>query len=188
MAAVERYALTARVLHWAVAPLVAALLVLGVGMTRAELSIERMYAAYQWHKSIGVVVWLVMIVRLGVRVGIPPPALPVSVSLQRQRVARGVHGALYAILLIMPVTGWLMVSAAPLTFPIALFDIEVPLLPVLQTLPEVVRMRWYDALKLAHRALAFALFTLVVLHIVGAFSHDRTLRARMNLWRSKVDA
>jgi cytochrome b561 len=50
MAAAERYSTVARWLHASVAVLVVALLILGVVMTRGTLGIERLFAAYQWHK------------------------------------------------------------------------------------------------------------------------------------------
>jgi cytochrome b561 len=188
MAAGERYALTARLLHWAVALLVSVLFGLGLVMTRGTLSIEPLFTAYQWHKTVGVLVWLLMVFRLSVRLALLGPDLPSTVSPQRQRIARLVHRALYVLLLAMPVSGWLMASASPLVFPISLFGFDVPLLAALQGLPDAARARWFEALKLLHSALALALFALVMLHVGGALSHGGQLRGRMSLWRRPHDA
>jgi cytochrome b561 len=184
MAAVERYILPARVLHWGVAGVVVVLLALGLVMTRGTLSIERLFAAYQWHKTLGVLVFLTMVVRLGVRFGSPPPPpLPADLSPARQRFARAVHAGLYVALLLMPMSGWLMASAAPLTFPISLFGVDVPLFAPLQAMPEAARGGWFEVLKTSHSILAGCLGVLVVLHVAGALWHGRALRQRMSLFQ-----
>jgi cytochrome b561 len=185
MAAAERYSTGARWLHASVAVLVVVLLILGVVMTRGTLGIERLFAAYQWHKSLGACVWLLMLVRVAMRWRLGAPALPTSVSAQHAQIARGVHGLLYALLLIMPVTGWLLVSASPLTFPISLFGlVEIPSLPWLLEMRDAERQVWYGRLKTIHQALAWSLGVLVLLHIVGAVRHGRTVLARMSLRRA----
>jgi cytochrome b561 len=179
---VDGYTGAARWLHAVVAVLVLALLGLGLVMTHGALGIERLFAAYQWHKTLGTLLWLLMLVRVGVRWRAVPPPLPQSVAPTRARVAHSVHGLLYAVLLVMPVTGWLMVSASPLPFPISLLGLfEIPSLRWLAEMQDLERLLWFARLQILHHGLAWLLIALVALHIAGAFSHGRVVLSRMSL-------
>jgi cytochrome b561 len=157
-----------RRLHWLTSVLVLALLALGLIMTRASMRLETTVAVYQMHKSLGCLVLVLTLVRLVVRLRQGTPALAVQ-SVWRRGLAHGTHAALYAVLLAMPVLGWLQVSASPVPFPTVLFGVlEVPHLAALASLPYDARLGWYQLFARAHRWLGWAAGGLIVLHIVGA--------------------
>jgi cytochrome b561 len=115
-----------------------------------------------YHKWIGVTVLALMCLRLVWRLAHRPPPLPTMPAWQR-RAAVGVHWALYALLLAIPVSGWLYSSAA-----------GVPTVYLgLWQLPDLVAKdkALADLLRLAHVALNFALLALVVVHVAAALKH-----------------
>lgn len=181
MAVAERYILPARLLHWGIAVLVVLMFALGLAMTRGPLSIELLFAAYHWHKSLGALVWLGMLLRIGVRCLVPPPQLPADIP--QQQLVRHVHALLYILLVMMPVTGWLMVSASPLPFPVTAFGIDLPQFAPFLSLPDAARARWFEVLKVIHSGMAVMLAALVVLHVAGAWRHGDRVRQRMSLRR-----
>jgi cytochrome b561 len=182
----EVYARTARVLHWATAVGVAALIPLGLAMTRLDLGLAATVALYQLHKAIGICVGALMLIRLCWRIAHAPPPWPAAIPAWRRRAATLAHTALYALLLLLPLSGWLMVSAAPIPFPTTVFGLfDVPHLPLLAGLPYEQRLPWSERLTWGHRVLAWTAATLIGGHIAGALlpsAHKQALRGRMSLW------
>jgi cytochrome b561 len=178
-----RYSFAARLLHWVTALLIVGLVATGVAMTRASLSIEATFALYQWHKSLGLLVAIVMLLRLFVRWRTPRPAQSLALAPARARLAGLVHRLLYGCLIVLPVLGWLATSAAPLQLPLMLFGIvDVPLLGILATLPEPRRMLWYGWLAALHGWLALMTGCLVLVHVAGGLQHGGSVMRRMSLW------
>jgi cytochrome b561 len=172
--AFARYNRVAIALHWLVAGAIFTTFPLGLYMADLPLS-PRKLELVSYHKWIGVTVLALMCLRLAWRLTHPPPApLPTMAAWQR-RAAAGVHLALYALLLVIPVSGWLYSSA-----------VGVPTVYLgLWQLPDLVGKdkAVADLLRLAHVALNFALLGLVVAHVAAAIKHhfvDRDgLLARM---------
>ena len=106
----SRYTATAQSLHWLMAVLLIGLLALGFYMHDLPLSPQKLQL-YSWHKWAGVTAFLLVLVRLGWRIGHPPPALPEHLSPWTQRAAHIGHALLYALMLAIPLSGWLMSSA-----------------------------------------------------------------------------
>jgi cytochrome b561 len=158
----ERYTATAIALHWLVAALIVGAFVIGLIAVDLAVSPQKL-KLYSWHKWIGVSIALLALVRIGWRLRHPAPALPSGMARWEQHVATGTHLLLYALLLAIPVTGWLMSSASG--FPVVYFGV----LP----LPDLVAKdkALADALKLVHYALNKTLLVLVVLHIAAALKH-----------------
>lgn len=177
------YTRTARVLHWSVAALVLGLLAVGTAMVRIGFDLTTTVALYQAHKSLGLTVLVLMLMRVGWRTRHAPPKPAAQIETWRQRAASIVHGLLYALLLALPITGWLSASAAPIPFPFWLFGLaEVPPLAALADLPYDARTVVFERIALTHRLLAWCLVALIALHIVGAFwpaRHRRMVLARM---------
>ena len=133
----ERYSSFAISLHWIMALGVFALIAIGLTMKHVALPPMRLFQLYQLHKSIGVVILLATVLRLGWRLMRPPPALPASMPPLEQKAARGGHVLLYLFLFGLPLTGWALVSVARLNIPTVLFGVVPwPHLPVLSTLPD----------------------------------------------------
>jgi cytochrome b561 len=180
-----RYALIQRLLHWLIALL--ALLALGVGMTLGFLGFEGMQetfgktvtnAFYTSHKTFGVLILALMLLRLGIRLvlGAPPYQSPLN---RFERVAsRTVHGLLYVALLIMPILGWLATAAGG--YPVQFFAWNLPgLIGQDKMLSET--------LFALHGIVGWVIVGLLVLHIGGALQHWLIKRdevmGRMSLFR-----
>lgn len=165
----EAWGWPARVLHWAMAALI--LFMLGLGYYMAEF-VDDMYVQFdlvQTHKSWGFVAFVMALVRLGWRfVGGAAPA-GVGSGLMRAAAAGG-HLALYALIIALPVTGWLMVSASDLqemygirNMVFGLFEMPDPYVPG----DKAVSDFW----KEIHHLCGFALSLLVIGHAAVALKH-----------------
>lgn len=178
----HRYATTAVLLHWMIAALLAALLGLGWWMTRLPPSSELQFVLYQLHKSLGITVLLLSLLRLARRILVPPPPLPRGMPRWARMAARCVQGALLALTLAIPLTGWALVSASRLAIPTVLFGIlPWPDLPGIAALDPATRRGLEPVLAQAHAALAWAMAALALLHAGAAIFHhamrgDRVLR------------
>ncbi len=104
------YTLVAKALHWLMTALIAGMLVLGFYMADLPLSPEKL-ALYSWHKWVGVSVFLLVWLRLLWRITHRPPDYPASMSRITQGLAHMGHLGLYALMIAIPLTGWLMSSA-----------------------------------------------------------------------------
>lgn len=169
----ERYGLIAIGLHWLVALTVFALFGLGLWMTGLEYYDTWYHRAPQLHKSIGVLLFAVMVVRLGWSLVNPHPApLPSHTPLERTT-ARLVHGLLYLLLFAVMIAGYLISTADGR--PIELFGV-VAVPATLTSIPEQE-----DVAGEVHLTLAIILIVLALLHAAAALKHhfvdrDNTLR------------
>ena len=165
--------------HWISAALIVGMVVLGVIMVDLPLGIRKL-ELYALHKSVGVVILVLTAARLAWRLSGTSPVL-LGPSRPYERVlARGVHVSFYIMLLALPLTGWLMSSAA--NFSVNVFG--------LFTLPDLVApdKALADAFKAAHYWLGWVLIALLVLHVAGALKHhfflgNDTLRRMIPGWR-----
>ena len=104
------YTVTAKGLHWLMALLIIGLLALGFYMSDLPLSPEKLQF-YSWHKWAGVTVFALVWLRLLWRVTHRPPAYPISMSGLQQALAHTGHLVLYVLMIVIPLSGWLMSSA-----------------------------------------------------------------------------
>lgn len=104
------YTRIAQALHWLMAVLLIGMLSLGFYMADLPLSPDKLQL-YAWHKWTGVTVFLLVWLRLLWRITHTPPAYPDSMSRTQQWLAHGGHWALYGLMIVIPLTGWLMSSA-----------------------------------------------------------------------------
>jgi cytochrome b561 len=167
-----RYTRTAIALHWVVAALVVVQVAWGWAMQEIPKQPPGLRAdAFNVHKSIGITIFMLMLVRVGWRIAHPPPALPPMPRWQR-RLARLNHGVLYAALLVMPVAGFL--GSVYSGYPIRAFGFTWPAFGAkdegLKTLMSVV-----------HLWTSWVLVAAIGLHLAGAAHHalghgDRVLQ------------
>ncbi len=166
----ERYALPAVLLHWLQAALVLWLLWLGWNMVELPKGAERS-AAYALHKSFGLVALGLVLLRLAVRRLLPPPA-PLAAG-HEARLAAAAHRLLYALLLALPLAGYLASAFTP--FAMKIFGVELPRLAA----PDAAMNAFF---KSVHLVAGWSLVALLALHIAAAARHalrrDGTL-ARM---------
>ena len=157
------YHAAAKTLHWLTAVAVLGLLGVGLWMTGMQVSLLKLQV-YNWHKWIGVAVLVLTALRLLWRWRNPPPPLPDAVARWERALAPAGHWALLLLLLAMPLSGWLMRSAAGISV------IWFGMLP----LPDLVSRdtALFETLRTAHFWLSRALIVVVVLHVAAVFHHD----------------
>lgn len=176
------YDRVAKTLHWLCAVLVAILICLGLFMTTIRMPIGVKFELYQLHKSIGLALLAIMTARVLWRLTHRPPPLSSAMTTLERMAAHGVHLSLYALLIVMPITGWLMVSAADFAVPTKFFGwLAVPHLEALARLPQGERKPFEDLFKMLHTWIGYSLVALVLLHVAAALRHhlllkDATLR------------
>lgn len=154
-----RYTLPAMLLHWTQAVLVIWLLWLGWTMIDLPKGAERS-AAYGLHKSLGLLMLLLVVVRLGWRQRHPAPALPGSGW--ENKLASATHHALYVFLLVAPLAGYLASSFTP--YALKFFGIEI------------AKAGWPDEslngfFKLVHQVVVWGGAGLIGLHVAGTLKH-----------------
>jgi cytochrome b561 len=156
------YTRTAISLHWLIALLIFIAFPLGIYMHDLPLSPDKL-RLYSYHKWIGVTVFLLAVIRIYWRASHQPPALPDSMPGWEKFAAHATHYALYALIIVIPLSGWLMSSAKG--FQTVWFGV----LP----LPDLVdkNKELGDLLQQAHMLLNFALFGLLLGHVGAALKH-----------------
>jgi cytochrome b561 len=157
----RHYDATARLFHWIAAALVLSLFAIGTYMTGLDFS-DWKVGLYTWHESIGLTLFLLTLARLVQRFRRPPPPLPPSAWIE-QAAAQASHVALYALLVTLPVVGFLGSNAYG--FPVRWFG--------LVGLPDPIGSNEAvgELLLWAHAMLAWTLAALIAVHIVAALYH-----------------
>lgn len=177
----SRYATVAILLHWLIALAIVAQVCIA---WRMDGKTPAAFALIQLHKSIGMTILVLSILRLGWRLTNPPPPEPAGLARWERVLSAIVHWAFYGIMIGMPLTGWLMVSTSSTAIPTILFW-TVPLadLPGTDSLAPAAKQIAHEIGEDGHSLLAFGLYGLFVLHVAGALKHqviDRTpIMARM---------
>ena len=163
------YTPIARTLHWLTAVLVIGLIAVGIVMHNLE-SGPLQDRLYNLHRSTGVLLLPLVIIRLLYRWTHPPLPLPDMPALQRFA-AEATHWGLYALLIVQPLVGWAATSAyrAPIVV-YGLFELP-PILPVNQPLSE--------KLFALHRWLGILMATMVLAHAGAALHHHFIRRDRV---------
>lgn len=164
----ERYSTVAIWFHWTIAVLVIANLAIGL---LHESLLEGVRWAIPLHKSFGITVLVLTLGRVAWRLGHRPPPLPAAVAGWEKGAAHGVHWFLYALMLFMPLTGW-MLSSGGRKYPITWFGlVDVPYLPVSKATGA-----WAAN---AHGIFGWVMLALVALHVAAALRHHLVLRDRV---------
>ena len=156
------YTKTAMSLHWLMAILLFGLLALGFYMHDLPLSPQKLQF-YSWHKWAGVTAFLLELVLLGWRVTHVPPALPAGIPKLMQFASHAGHFMLYALMLAIPLTGWLMSSAKGFQ------TVWFGLLPIPDLLNKNKELG--DLLAQVHSALNFLFIAVIVGHVGAALKH-----------------
>lgn len=172
-----RYSAVAILLHWLIAALILANLALGWWMQTLEGLAQ--FEKYQLHKSIGITVLLLSVLRLAWRLTHKAPPYPETMKAWEKLAASSVHWLLYAIMIGMPLTGWLLVSTSAFNLPTLLFHtVPLPHLPV-HDWPIDARTQINHLSEGAHKALAFGTAGLVALHVGAALKHQIIARDKV---------
>ena len=165
----SRYSGVAMVLHWAIALLIVLEIGLGLRMEGPPGAIT--FAVYQLHKSIGITILVLTLVRIGWRWTHRPPSAGEGPAWEK-RLAQTVHIGFYAMLLAIPLSGWLIVSASRTGIDTVLFGlVPFPHIPGIPGLEPASKAAVEEAAETAHRLLSYALYGLLALHVLGALKH-----------------
>jgi cytochrome b561 len=171
----DRYSKGAIAFHWTIAALVLFNLWLGI----FHDALPREWKVMFVHKSVGVTILVLSIGRLAWRLAHRPPMLPAVLPRWEKALAKATHWAFYALLFVLPLTGWIFSSNPERLRPVSWFGLfELPSLPVTSGLAE--------AAKETHELLGLTMAALVLLHVAAALRHHFLLRdkvlARMLPW------
>ncbi|MGV3769412.1 MAG: cytochrome b [Sphingobium phenoxybenzoativorans] len=160
-----RYSQVARWLHWTIALLVIFNIVGGI----FHDALGKAFPVMPLHKAAGITILFLTLARIVWRLSHPAPPLPSAMPAWEKLAANATHFAFYALLLIVPLTGWIMTSAGdrPLTW-FWLFDI--PKFGV--TKGEAV----VDISRGGHGVLGLLFGLLALLHIGAALRHHFVLK------------
>lgn len=175
------YTNTAVALHWIIFALIAANVAVAFVMLSLPYGATKMQL-FTYHKWLGVTILLFVIGRLSWRVTHRPPSL-VSMPRWQNIAARAMHLLLYALLVIVPVSGYFFSSA--MGYRITYLDV-IPLPTIINK-----NMDWAGYLRYAHIVFALTLIVAVVLHALTAFKHhfidgDETLQRMAPFLSSRV--
>ncbi len=166
----RRYTAVAIALHWLIAIAILAMLVMGLLMVHGSLASADKFKLYQLHKSVGLTILGLAVLRLLWRLGHHPPPLPAAMPAWEKGAAEGTHRLLYGFMISMPLIGWALVSMSPLSIPTFWFGlIRVPDLSFLAALGSKAVLE--PILKLLHGYGAYLLIAFLVLHAGAALRH-----------------
>jgi cytochrome b561 len=160
-----KYPLTIRILHWSMAVIILGMIAAGWSMVSPDGQTPSKFDfLYPWHKSFGMLILLLVLVRLATRLRGAIPALPEGLAPWEARAAKIGHVALYALMIIVPCMGYSMSSSFTQSDGVFFFGVNLP-----ELLPKNdARFAVFQAL---HRYLAYTLLALVVVHVAGALKH-----------------
>lgn len=150
-------------LHWAIALLIL-LVQVPAGLTMEAVGRGTLQnVLYNVHKTTGITILLLAVVRLGWRWAHPVPALPADLPTWQSALARSTHVLLYLLLFLMPISGFLYTAMGGFPVPyFGLYDLA-NLVPENKPLAEVFES--------VHVSLQYVLYAVVALHVGGALQH-----------------
>ena len=167
----HRYTSVALVLHWVIA--LAILGMIGLGWYMGDLANDdpMKESLYQLHKSIGITILLLTIARIVWRMMNPPPEDAKGMAGWERTLSHVVHMAFYGLMLVMPLSGWLLVSIS--------YDFKIPtVLYGTVSWPDLPYVSWlandigHVVVENIHSKLAYVAFALLALHVAGAVKHE----------------
>lgn len=177
----QTYGVIAKCFHWLMAILI--ITMIAVGLTMADMkNTPDKFKLIGLHKEVGITVLFLACLRLGWKILDTSPLLPNSLSTAAKLGAKLAHFGLYALMFAMPITGWLMSSAAGI--PVSMFGLF--LMPNLIA-PDKELGHFVRGL---HETLAWVLIGLITLHVLAALLHhfyykDNILKRMLPNFRGK---
>lgn len=185
----SRYSSVAIAFHWIIAVLlivnlVAGLFVLDPLLHSSDPATKQLgFLAIQLHKSTGILVLVLALARLAWRLTHTPPAYPAHMDAGLRAAAKLSHWGFYALMILLPLSGWAMASTGKLIFPIMFYGLfEVPHLP----LPQSMGGLFHES----HEILGWIAVAMIALHVAAALKHHYLDRddvfSRMWLWSRRT--
>jgi len=168
-----RYGTVAVTLHWLIAFAVIVNIALGLYFMDLPRSDPNKFMLVQLHKSVGLSVLMFSLARVAWRLTHRIPPLPQSMPAALRFVARSVQFLLYCLIIVIPLSGWALVSSSPLGLPTMYFGwFAWPHIPFLAELPRAQKMPVVHEFAAIHIFLAWSAIVLIPLHIAGALYHQ----------------
>ncbi|HEV8017673.1 MAG TPA: cytochrome b [Steroidobacteraceae bacterium] len=163
----RRWGAVAQLLHWLIVLFIITQFTLATMFDDLPAGARKLTLLAR-HKSVGITILMLALVRLGWRWANPIPALPDTLKPYERRLAKFTHGLLYVLLFAVPLAGWTMSSARG--FPVSWFG--------LFTLPDLVPKNkgLYEVLVDTHAYLAWTLGVVAIIHLLAALKHHFVLK------------
>jgi cytochrome b561 len=161
----RQFAAFSRLLHWTMAVMVLTMLCIGAAMV---VSLGNYHVLVSIHRPLGIAILILVVVRFVNRLLNPPPPFPASMSRAERLAATASELAMYGLMLVLPLVGWGMLSAA--RYPIVLYgSLHLPfILPHSATL--------YAVLRKTHTILAYLFFLTFMGHFGAVLFHTLIVR------------
>lgn len=170
---VARYHKVAILLHWLIGLFIIANLALGLLLD--DIPDDNKFLAFTIHKSLGLSVLVLTLVRIYWRLTHKAPDYPASFAGWELKVAKVTHFILYVLMLGIPLSGWLLVSASPRNIPTNFFGLFIwPQIPGMQGFAD--QKATAESIGDVHSLLAYAMLVLLFLHIAAALRHKFILK------------
>lgn len=167
-----RYSKVAISLHWLIALMIIGLLIVGFVMGEIDKANPLKYQLYQLHKSFGITVLALSLLRLVWRLTHRTPPLPPESKRWEKAIAHLTHFGFYGLMIGLPLVGWLGVSTSPLKIPTMIFGLfQLPHLPFFQNTPGASHQLFE-----LHETMAYILIGLLCLHAGAALKHHFMLK------------
>ena len=187
----QRYTSPAIVLHWLIALMI--FINIGLAWTWDSLPDAQVRGAIDLHKSTGITVLGLVLLRILWRIGHRPPPLPAEYPPAERHAAHWAHLALYALIIGLPLSGWLHDSAwkDAATHPMHWYGLfEWLRIGAIMQLDPAVKEVWHDRFGQLHGALGWVFYGLFALHLAGALKHELIDRKRelRRMWFGPRDA
>ncbi len=159
----NKYNTLMRVMHWLMAILIIGMLALGLYMDELPDDAPNRMDLYRLHKSIGVIVLALIAVRIVIRLFSRVPPVPTALSSLEKIAATVGHKLLYLLMILVPLSGFVMSSANPKRYGVELFGYRLPDLPASEM--------WAGIGHELHGPTAWALLIVVVIHVAAVIKH-----------------
>lgn len=156
----DHFGIVAIFFHWVMAFLIIGMLIIGLYMTSLPEGLKQL-KLFGWHKETGILILMLAVARSMWRLANIVPRL--DLPWWEKFAARAVHYAFYVFMFLMPITGWLISSAAGVQ--VSFFGWFL--------LPNLIAAN-HDQMELfanIHTWLAYGLIATIVLHVCAAFKH-----------------
>ncbi|MBB3764247.1 cytochrome b [Sphingomicrobium lutaoense] len=175
----QRYSALAAFFHWLSAILVLALLYTGYMFHQFyEKGTPERAEQFLWHKSLGILLLLVALLRVATRFMAPPPALPAGLPAPEKLLARTSHTLLYFFILFIPLTGLIKISPDGGMTDLV-FGVQFPLIPG-------VSEGLSDISGTIHEYIVWLFAVLLVVHVLAAlYHHGRRTAAAGRMWPAR---
>jgi len=158
----EKFSFTTRLLHWAIAAFLLIQIPLAWYMTDLPMGTDK-FAKYALHKSFGMVLFSLAVARLIWAIISKRPQLPPDTKPYEKILAKATQGLLYLIVIAMPISGWVMSSAA--NVPVTVFGL-IPLPGLVEPNEQLM-----ESMGNVHEIQSIALLCLVTLHFLAGLKH-----------------